>query len=198
MPSVPQFSLWLLQSSASSFAASKPSVELAGWLGLVSPVSLQRVSDDALHIRRIPSSILTEQPVFTVTIAVGIQDRPSAAPKEGVWKSDYKIVNHPKFTDAVAAISSMIFSYAGTPGFFSIAAEMRDPRHYTRSLVVCQTIITVVYITVGVVMYYYCGSYVASPAIGSAGPLLKKVGYGIGLPGLIASLLLLLHVRSPL
>lgn len=92
----------------------------------------------------------------------------------------------------------MIFSYAGTPGFFSIAAEMREPRHYTRSLVVCQTIITVVYITVGVVMYYYCGSYVASPAIGSAGPLLKKVGYGIGLPGLIASLLLLLHVRSPL
>jgi hypothetical protein len=46
-------------------------------------------------------------------------------------------------------------------------------------------------------MYYFCGSYVASPAIGSAGPLLKKVGYGIALPGLLGSAILLGHVRIP-
>jgi hypothetical protein len=31
-----------------------------------------------------------------------------------------------------------------------------------------------------------CGQYVASPALGSAGPLIKKISYGIALPGLIA------------
>jgi hypothetical protein len=35
--------------------------------------------------------------VFIVTIAVGVQDRPSAAPKTGVWVSDYKIVASPSF-----------------------------------------------------------------------------------------------------
>lgn len=73
---------------------------------------------------------------------------------------------------------------------------MRDPRHYNRSLMLCQSVVTVFYIVVGVVIYYYCGSYVSSPALGSAGPTVKKVSYGFALPGLIASTLLFVHVRS--
>ena len=53
---------------------------------------------------------------------------------------------------------------------------------------------TATYITIGVVVYYYCGSYVASPALGSAGPLLKKVCYGIALLGLIVSTTMYIHV----
>lgn len=30
------------------------------------------------------------------------------------------------------------------------------------------------YITVGIVIYYHCGSYVPSPALGSADPTVKK------------------------
>lgn len=135
--------------------------------------------------------------IFTVTIAVGVQDRPSLAPKEGHWKSDYHLVGNPSFTEAIAACSALVFSYAGTPGFFSIAAEMRDPRHYTKALVICQSVVTITYIVIGVVVYYYCGSFVASPALGSAGPLLKRIGYGLALPGLSVSLILLLHVSNP-
>lgn len=134
--------------------------------------------------------------VFTVTIAVGIEDRPAGAPQGIEWKSDYKVFNRPSFTDAMSAISSLIFAYAGTPAFFNIAAEMRDPRNYTKALIVCQSVVTIAYIVVGVVVYYYCGSYVASPALGSAGATVKKVSYGIALPGLIASATLLLHVRD--
>lgn len=43
-------------------------------------------------------------------------------------------------------------------------------------------------------VYFYCGSYVASPALGSAGVLLKKVCYGLALPGLCVSTLLFVHV----
>lgn len=137
---------------------------------------------------------LTTTIVFTVTIAVGIQDRPATAPQDGPWTSDFKIVKNPSFTEAVTAISSLIFAYAGTPAFFSIAAEMRDPRHYTRSLLLCQGVVTVTYITIGCVVYYYCGSYVASPALGSAGPLVKKIAYGFALPGLIVTTTLVIHV----
>jgi amino acid transporter len=131
-----------------------------------------------------------------VTVAVGLQDRPADAPSlsEGHWESDYRLTNAPTFVDGISAISSHIFAFSGTPAFFQIAAEMREPRHYTRSLLTCQSIVTVTYITIGIVVYYYCGSYVASPALGSAGVLMKKVCYGFALPGLIVTAMLMTHV----
>ncbi|KAF5623167.1 neutral amino acid permease [Fusarium tjaetaba] len=126
--------------------------------------------------------------VYVVTIAVSIQDRPSAAPKINLqheWKSDYQLYGKPSFTEAMSALSTMVFAYAGTPLFFPIAAEMRDPRHYTKAMLLCQSVATATYIIVGVIIYYYCGSYVASPALGSAGKTIKQVAYGLALPGLI-------------
>lgn len=71
---------------------------------------------------------------------------------------------------------------------------MRDPRRYTRSLIICQATVTSIYIAIGIVVYYFCGSYVASPALGSAGVTMKKVCYGLALPGLCVSTILLSHV----
>ncbi|KAJ9654985.1 hypothetical protein H2201_008898, partial [Coniosporium apollinis] len=142
------------------------------------------------------NAISTHGAFFTVTIAVGIQDRPAEAPPEGVFVSDYKITNNPSFTEAISACSSLVFAYAGTPAFFSIISEMRDPRHYTRSLIICQSGVTVTYITIGIVVYYYCGSFVASPALGSAGVLIKKICYGFALPGLIVTTTLVIHLPA--
>ena len=133
--------------------------------------------------------------VLIVTIAVGVQDRPHDAPA-GPWTSDYKIVNNPSFTDGISAIATFVFAYAGTPFYFPIVAEMRDHRDYKKALFLCQGVVTLTYLVIGIVVYYYCGSYVASPALGSAGPLLKKVGYGIALPGLIVSSTLSTHVSN--
>ncbi|OAP64711.1 hypothetical protein AYL99_00683 [Fonsecaea erecta] len=134
--------------------------------------------------------------IFTVTVAVGVQDRPADAPTAGVFVSDYKITNNPSFTEAISACSSLVFAYAGTPAFFSIVSEMRDPRQYTRSLLICQSVVTATYTTIGVVVYYYAGSYVASPALGTAGVLLKKVAYGFALPGLIVTTTLVIHLPA--
>lgn len=111
--------------------------------------------------------------------------------------SDYKIVANPSFSEAISAVASIVFAYAGTPAFFSIVSEMRDPIYYTRALVICQSVVTAVYITIGVVVYYYCGSYVASPALGSAGPTMKKISYGFAIPGLLVSVMLFVHVSVP-
>lgn len=64
---------------------------------------------------------------------------------------------------------------------------MRKPRDYTKAVVLTQSIVTMVYLIIGIIVYYYCGRYVSSPALGSAGPLLKRVAYGIAIPGLFAS-----------
>ncbi|EKJ76333.1 hypothetical protein NXS19_007004 [Fusarium pseudograminearum] len=134
--------------------------------------------------------------IFVVTVAVGVQDRPDLAPQDGVWKSDYKLFNTPTFAEAMSAIAAFIFAYCGTPVFFPIAAEMREPKHYKKSLILCQTVVTVVYVVVGIVVYYYCGTYVASPALGSAGKTIKKISYGLALPGLIVSATLYTHVPA--
>ncbi|GAB1193413.1 hypothetical protein APSETT444_002629 [Aspergillus pseudonomiae] len=131
-----------------------------------------------------------------VTIAVGVEDRPASAPKDGVWVSDFKIVNHPSFSEGITAVSSLVFAYSGTPGFFNIVSEMRDPHYYTRALLICQAGVTAVYITIGCVVYYYCGSYVASPALGSAGPTMKKISYGFALPGLLVTTTLVTHIPA--
>ncbi|KAJ9654355.1 hypothetical protein H2198_006586 [Neophaeococcomyces mojaviensis] len=133
--------------------------------------------------------------VLTLTIAVGVQDKPAAAPP-GPFKSNWKAVGHPTFESAISACSSIVFAWAGTPAFFQIASEMRVPELYTRSLLLCQSIVGVTYIVIGVVVYYYCGSFVASPALGSAGVLLKKVCYGLALPGLCVSTLLFVHIAA--
>ncbi|KAL2209569.1 putative amino acid transporter [Sarocladium strictum] len=137
------------------------------------------------------TSVLTA--VLMVAIAVGIQDRPSEAPQDGPWTSDYKLFKTPSFTSAVTAVSSLVFSFGGAPSFFALIAEMRDPRDYTRSLMICQSLVTAIYISIGCVVYYFCGSYVATPALGSAGVMLKRVAYGLALPGLAITTTVIAH-----
>lgn len=96
----------------------------------------------------------------------------------------------------MSAVATIVFAFAGSPAFFSIASEMRDTRFYTRSLIVSQAAVACVYLVIGIVVYYYCGSYVASPALGSAGVLMKKVCYGLALPGLVASCMLFVHLPA--
>ncbi|RSL97575.1 hypothetical protein CDV31_012988 [Fusarium ambrosium] len=103
-------------------------------------------------------------------------------------------IGNPSFADAVSAISAFVFAYAGTPAFFSFAAEMREPKHYARALTLCQIIVTIAYVGIGCVVYYFCGSYVASPAPGSAGPLIKNISYGIAIPRIVATAMLTIHL----
>lgn len=132
--------------------------------------------------------------MLIVIVAVGVQDRPPTAPQMGPWSSDYKIASTTSFTSAVSAVSTLLFSFSGTPGFFSIISEMRNPKDYTRALLICQIFVTLLFSVIGIVVYYYCGSYVASPALGSAGGLMKKICYGIALPGLIVTMTIVSHV----
>ncbi|KAF2629488.1 putative amino acid transporter [Macroventuria anomochaeta] len=131
--------------------------------------------------------------LLTLTIAVGLQDRPAEAPQTGPYVSNYKLIGNPTFNEGMGAINSFVFAYAGTPAFFAIISEMRDPKQYNKAMYICQGTMTLIYLLVGIVVYYFCGSYVSSPALGSAGPLLKRICYGLAITGLIASTCLVTH-----
>ena len=134
--------------------------------------------------------------VIIITIAVGVQDQPADAPQTGTWVPDYKVIGEPTFISAISSVSTLLFSFSGTPGFFAIIAEMRNPRQDTQAVLVCQSFVTAMFTVIGCVVYYYCGSYVASPALGSAGGTIKKICYGLALPGLIVTLTIVAHVTN--
>ncbi|WVQ67233.1 uncharacterized protein L199_005428 [Kwoniella botswanensis] len=145
-----------------------------GWLGLASIMSS----------------------VITLMISLGVSDKPSLAPAGDDWSIDTKIAANPSFIDAINAVCIIIFSYAGTPNYFSIVGEMREPKDFTKSVIVGQTLMTTVYLIVAAVVYHYAGQYIASPALGTAGHNIKKVCYGLALPGLAAGGLILVHTAA--
>lgn len=66
--------------------------------------------------------------------------------------------------------------------FFGLLAEMEKPEDFPKAVVMLQSFEVALYVSAAVVIYWYVGNGVASPALGSAGPLLKKVAYGIAIP----------------
>lgn len=145
-----------------------------GWIGMVSILSA----------------------CITLAVSVGVQSRPSAAPQTGPWSKDLVMFGSPSFADASSSLGTVVFAFAGTPAFFNVVAEMRRPGDFPKTVALCQSVVTAIYVTIGIVVYYYCGVYVASPALGSAGILLKKVCYGLALPALTIGAVIYCHLPA--
>lgn len=138
-------------------------------------------------------SILTA--IMIVLIAVGVVDRPAAAPP-GDFDLQLRAFGNPTFADGMVAVVNILFAWAGSPGYFSVIAEMRQPQQYRRAMIASQLFCGIFYSTVAIVLWRYCGIYVASPALGSAGPLIKKVAYGLALPGVLAGPIIQTHLAA--
>ncbi|KAJ5469022.1 hypothetical protein N7475_006774 [Penicillium sp. IBT 31633x] len=134
--------------------------------------------------------------IWITVIACLTQDRPAAAPSTGPIDRDIRVFPNTTFTKAMAAVSNQLFAIGGSGTFFSVAAEMERPEHFTRALMSGQIFIIFTCITISSIMYGKVGQYLASPALGSAGPLIKKVSYGIALPGLLVTAILWSHIAA--
>ena len=73
---------------------------------------------------------------------------------------------------------------------------MRRPADFNKALYLCMAFVTASYVTFASVIYAWCGHWITAPALGSAGPTIKKVCYGIGLIGLIVSGAFYAHVAA--
>lgn len=61
-------------------------------------------------------------------------------------------------------------------------AELKNPRDFPKALCLLQCVDISIYLVAAVVIYVYAGADVASPALGSASPLIAKIAYGVALP----------------
>lgn len=52
--------------------------------------------------------------VLTLSVAVGVTDRPAAAPQSGSFDKDVKMFGSPDFVSAMNAVNVILFAYAGS------------------------------------------------------------------------------------
>ncbi|GAA5821148.1 hypothetical protein JCM3770_005692 [Rhodotorula araucariae] len=164
-------------------------------LAVTFPLAAFRKLDKLAWITQVGlSSIIIS--VLVVTIAVGAGTRPSPAPKTGPLNLEIVLFGKPSFAQAMNAVSNVLSSFGGIPAAMPIISEMREPRMFRRAIIVSQVGVTAFYLTIGLVVYCYAGQYVASPALGTAGVLIKRVAYGLALPGLLVSAMLFTHLPA--
>lgn len=134
--------------------------------------------------------------VFIVVIGVTTLDRPAAAPQTGDFELGYFVIGTPTFIAGMSASATIFVSSAGTSAFLPVISEMRNPKDYNKAVYVCMSFVNAAYLTLSLVVYRWCGQWVASPSLGSAGQTIKMVAYGVGLIGLVVSATLYLHVAA--
>ncbi|KAF7617026.1 putative neutral amino acid permease [Aspergillus flavus] len=134
--------------------------------------------------------------VLIVVIGVTTRDRPAAAPQEGPYDLGFVAINNPGFAAGMVASCTIFVSSAGTSAFLPVISEMHNPKDYKKPLYFCMALVTASYLAFSLVVYRWCGKWVASPSLGSAGQTIKMVSYGVALVGLIVSATLYLHVAA--
>ncbi|KAF2102791.1 neutral amino acid permease [Rhizodiscina lignyota] len=134
--------------------------------------------------------------VFIIVIAVTTRDRPAAAPQSGPYELGYFVIGSPSFISGMVASLNIFNSSAGANSFIPLMAEMKRPKDFNKAVIIVMSFSGACYIAFSLVIYRWCGQWVTSPSLASAGPVIEKVCYGIALPGLLAIALLCLHVAS--
>ena len=98
------------------------------------------------------------------------------------------------WTTGAESVSGMVIAFTGHIAYPSIISEMRKPKDFPKALALLQVNAIVFYTTVAVVIYYFAGENVASPALGSASPVVRKVCYGIAMPTIVVAGVINAHV----
>ncbi|KAJ5652336.1 hypothetical protein N7507_009762 [Penicillium longicatenatum] len=157
-----------------------------GVVGLVacSIASLPRTSGKVFMMSTISAASILIATIVTM-ISVAVQE------PVGVVND---ITTHPTFVDGFLAVTNIVFAFIAHVSFFGIISEMEDPRQFPKSLAMLQIVDTTMYVVAAMVIYCYVGPDVSSPALSAAGPVMKKVAYGLAIPTVIVAGVVFGHV----
>ncbi|KPM38683.1 hypothetical protein AK830_g7883 [Neonectria ditissima] len=134
--------------------------------------------------------------VFIVVVGVTQVDRPAAAPQTGPYDLGVIAVGTPGFVAGLTAAINLFAGFGSTPTFMPVIAEMKTPKAFPKALFSSQGALAACYVSFGTVVYFYCGQYVASPSLASAGGTVEKIAYGISIPGFIMTSTLWVHLAA--
>ncbi|KAL6706527.1 hypothetical protein ACN47E_005283 [Coniothyrium glycines] len=123
--------------------------------------------------------------VLIVMVAIGVAG--PRAPFPG-FEVSITLIGKPTFVETVNSLLNIAFAFAGNQSFISVMAEMRHPqKDFPPALFMQKSFEVVVYIVVACVIYGLAGDAVTSPALGTAPELPAKIAYGILLPSVLGT-----------
>jgi hypothetical protein len=134
--------------------------------------------------------------VFVFTVAVSQTDRPAAAPQTGDFDLGWAPLAYPTFVIGMINTMNIFISTCGSSNFLPVIAEMKRPQDFCKACLLARFLVGGMYLSFSLVIYRYCGTWLSVPAFGSAGPLFKKISYGIALPGLVVGVGIYQHVAA--
>lgn len=127
--------------------------------------------------------------ILAVTIAMVAIARDAPAPGQIVTvRPDVALVK------GLGPVMNIVLAYAGHVTFFGMFSELENPREFKKALLMNQAFSVVFYVVLATVIYYFAGEMVASPALGSASPLMRKIAFGIALPTIVIAGVINNHV----
>jgi len=80
---------------------------------------------------------------------------------------------------------NIVFVYAGHITFFGFISELCKPKEFLKALALFQCSDVSMCIITSVVVCYYTGTNVASPALDSVSATVLKIAYGIAMPTIV-------------
>lgn len=125
--------------------------------------------------------------VLITMIAIAIQ-RPGDGEIDTTTKTDV--------ATGFLAVTNIVFAYAGHVAFFGFISEMQIPTDYPKTLYMLQGTDTTMYTVAAIVIYYYGGRDVKSPALSSTSPITAKIAYGIAIPTIVIAGVINGHVAA--
>jgi amino acid transporter len=77
----------------------------------------------------------------------------------------------------MSASATIFISSSGSSAFLPVIAEMKNPKDYKKALLLCMTLVNASYLTFSLIVYKWCGTWVASPSLGvsSSAPMLVSL-----------------------
>ncbi|KXT01946.1 hypothetical protein AC578_2567 [Pseudocercospora eumusae] len=136
--------------------------------------------------------------VFIFVVAVTRQNRPAAAPPAGDFDLGWTAIAYPTFAAGITASANIFISGSGSMMYLPVISEMKNPLEYRKACLVASFFVGSIYLSFSLVIYRWCGVWIATPAFGSAGTLFKKISYGVALPGLVIGVGIYQHVAAKL
>ncbi|KAJ5368408.1 uncharacterized protein N7496_008168, partial [Penicillium cataractarum] len=99
------------------------------------------------------------------------------------------------FYKAFLAVTNIIsLTVIAHVAYFGFISETKQPRDYPKSLAFLHIVETTLYLVSALVIYHFVGPNVKSPALSSAGPIMRKFCYGIAIPTVLIAGIIAGHV----
>lgn len=129
-------------------------------------------------------TISTVAAVMIVMVALGVSG-PEAPPG---FEVSITLIGKPTFIQTINALLNIAFAFAGNQSFISVMAEMKDAsKDFPPALFMQKSFEVVIYIIVACVIYGLAGDATTSPALGSAPKITAKIAYGILIPSILGT-----------